>query len=312
LRKADDYVDNEVSPAEVALSFPRVSRKSTAYDGNIEKIDVKCDTSNGMIVEVEFAEIFNGVIYSQGYYNDPKCRYVSAGSNERRFVFKVPFDGCGSKPSCSICASVDNILIIQNDQDIQESWDTARKITCSRSDEQEKTVYFRPFVVDMLEVISSPIVSQERFAPQQRQRHQGAIRARLIPVVLKSQRQQSHLTAILDHEILVVNWNPLQHRSQNAIQDRPILIVSQRLTFHQLHDVHQSLHSVLLAKDDICTELLSWITRSSLPTGAHNDTKAPLSSWINRSGLPASYVSASNYKKSTYNYDEAKVLSRLN
>lgn len=81
-------------------------------------------------------------------------RYVSAGSNERRFVFKVPFNGCGSKPSCSICASVDNILIIQNDQDIQESWDTARKITCSRSDEQEKTVYFRPFVVDMLEVIS--------------------------------------------------------------------------------------------------------------------------------------------------------------
>ncbi|XP_030079890.1 proteoglycan 4 isoform X2 [Drosophila hydei] len=154
LRKGDDYVDNEVSPAELALSFPRVSRKSAAYDGNIEKIDVKCDTSNGMIVEVEFAEIFNGVIYSQGYYNDPKCKYVSAGSNERRFVFKVPFNGCGSKPSCSICASVDNILIIQNDQDIQESWDTARKITCSRSDEQEKTVYFRPFVVDMLEVIS--------------------------------------------------------------------------------------------------------------------------------------------------------------
>lgn len=60
----------------MALSFPRVSRKSAAYDGNIEKIDVKCDTSNGMIVEVEFAEIFNGVIYSQGYYNDPKCRYV--------------------------------------------------------------------------------------------------------------------------------------------------------------------------------------------------------------------------------------------
>lgn len=76
LRKGDDYVDNEVSPAEVALSFPRVSRKSAAYDGNIEKIDVKCDTSNGMIVEVEFAEIFNGVIYSQGYYNDPKCRYI--------------------------------------------------------------------------------------------------------------------------------------------------------------------------------------------------------------------------------------------
>jgi len=74
LRQDDDYVNNEVSPDEFALSFPRVSRKTSAFDGNIEKIDVKCDTSNGMIVEVEFAEIFNGVIYSQGYYNDPKCK----------------------------------------------------------------------------------------------------------------------------------------------------------------------------------------------------------------------------------------------
>lgn len=76
LKTEDDLVNNEVSPDEFALSFPRVSRKTSAFDGNIEKIDVKCDTSNGMIVEVEFAEIFNGLIYSQGYYNDPKCKYV--------------------------------------------------------------------------------------------------------------------------------------------------------------------------------------------------------------------------------------------
>jgi len=29
-----------------------------------------------MMVEVEFSEDFEGVIYSQGYYNDPKCKYV--------------------------------------------------------------------------------------------------------------------------------------------------------------------------------------------------------------------------------------------
>lgn len=71
---------NENAPEESALSFPRVSRTASAYDGNIERIDVKCDTSNGMIVEIEFAEIFNGIIYSQGYYNDPKCRCVVGAS----------------------------------------------------------------------------------------------------------------------------------------------------------------------------------------------------------------------------------------
>lgn len=29
-----------------------------------------------MLVEVEFSEDFEGVIYSQGYFNDPKCKYV--------------------------------------------------------------------------------------------------------------------------------------------------------------------------------------------------------------------------------------------
>lgn len=77
----DNEHENESGPAASALSFPRVSRTASAYDGNIERIDVKCDTANGMIVEIEFAEIFNGIIYSQGYYNDPKCRYVCICSN---------------------------------------------------------------------------------------------------------------------------------------------------------------------------------------------------------------------------------------
>lgn len=66
----------------------------------------------------------------------------------------MPYDGCGSKPSCTVCASVDNILVIQSDIEVQEIWDTARKISCSRSEEHEKIIFFKPFVVDMLEVIN--------------------------------------------------------------------------------------------------------------------------------------------------------------
>lgn len=42
----------------------------------IELIDVKCDKNeDGMHVTVEFSQPFEGVIYSQGFFNDPECRY---------------------------------------------------------------------------------------------------------------------------------------------------------------------------------------------------------------------------------------------
>jgi len=40
----------------------------------VELIDVKCDATGGMQVVVEFEEVFSGIIYSQGYFGDPKCR----------------------------------------------------------------------------------------------------------------------------------------------------------------------------------------------------------------------------------------------
>lgn len=40
---------------------------------HIELIDVKCEPS-GMIVTINFEQPFSGVIYSQGFFNDPKCR----------------------------------------------------------------------------------------------------------------------------------------------------------------------------------------------------------------------------------------------
>lgn len=41
---------------------------------HVELIDVKCDANAGMLVSIEFEEVFSGIIYSQGYFNDPKCR----------------------------------------------------------------------------------------------------------------------------------------------------------------------------------------------------------------------------------------------
>lgn len=51
---------------------------STAGSKNrlaINLIDVKCDKDqNGMYITIEFDQPFDGVIYSQGFFSNPKCR----------------------------------------------------------------------------------------------------------------------------------------------------------------------------------------------------------------------------------------------
>lgn len=50
-------------------------RREVAPDHvHIQMIDVKCDADDGMVVTVQFEQPFNGIIYSQSYFNDPKCR----------------------------------------------------------------------------------------------------------------------------------------------------------------------------------------------------------------------------------------------
>lgn len=147
---------------------------------DIELIDVKCDRNlKGMAVTVQFSQTFNGVIYSRGYFNDPRCRYifplflncyveivislyflfsyVPVGQGLNSYTFIVPFRGCGSKRSCAACNSIDNVLVIQADEDVQSISDTARKVSCSRTGvEEENRIFFKPFVVDMLEVVTVP------------------------------------------------------------------------------------------------------------------------------------------------------------
>lgn len=47
--------------------------------------------------------------------------------------------------------------MIQAEEEVQGPWDTARKISCSRSGiEEEKKIFFKPFIVDMLDVVTVP------------------------------------------------------------------------------------------------------------------------------------------------------------
>lgn len=45
--------------------------------------------------------------------------------------------------------------MIQYDPQVQEAWDTARKLRCTWHDQYEKAVSFRPFPVDMLDVVKA-------------------------------------------------------------------------------------------------------------------------------------------------------------
>jgi len=93
------------------------------------------------------------------FYNCLKfaCRYVEENSGRSSFTFSIPADGCGTIKG----ATLDNVIVIQTDGVVQEIWDTARKLSCASaaSPVKQKKVLFKPFVVDMLEVVSVPTAS---------------------------------------------------------------------------------------------------------------------------------------------------------
>jgi hypothetical protein len=57
--------------------------------------------------------------------------------------------------------TMDNIIVIQTDGVVQEEWDTARRLSCSTAAPvvKQKKVLFKPFMVDMLEVVTVPTAS---------------------------------------------------------------------------------------------------------------------------------------------------------
>lgn len=65
----------DVDDSNALVPLVRTKHQAVATHGaHVELIDVKCDAKAGMLVTVEFEEVFSGIIYSQGYYSEPKCR----------------------------------------------------------------------------------------------------------------------------------------------------------------------------------------------------------------------------------------------
>lgn len=66
----------DVDDSNALVPLIRTKHQAVAPRGHthVELIDVKCDSKAGMLVTVEFEEEFSGIIYSQGYFSDPKCR----------------------------------------------------------------------------------------------------------------------------------------------------------------------------------------------------------------------------------------------
>ena len=67
----------------------------------------------------------------------------------------VPLSSCGTQTveSSSDRLMIENTIVIQADAMVQDSWDSARKITCDWQSKLEKMVTFAPFgVADLLQV----------------------------------------------------------------------------------------------------------------------------------------------------------------
>lgn len=92
-------------------------------------------------------------------------RFVEAGSGQQDYRFTIPLNACAPKPTPGTCRggncrnSNEIIIILQTDDTVQELWDVARRVSCAAEGHNEKTVYFKPFMVDMLEVTSVPMES---------------------------------------------------------------------------------------------------------------------------------------------------------
>lgn len=82
-------------------------------------------------------------------------RYVKQNSGRAAIKLTVPLSSCGTQTveSSSDRLMIENTIVIQADPMVQDTWDSARKITCDWQSKLEKMVTFAPFgVADLLQV----------------------------------------------------------------------------------------------------------------------------------------------------------------
>ncbi|XP_075678961.1 uncharacterized protein LOC113798930 isoform X1 [Dermatophagoides pteronyssinus] len=126
-------------------------------------LDVKCDR-NSMKVSIHFDKPFHGVIFSKGHYTYRNCIYLMPNSGVKKLFFDISINSCGTTGNAQGTfynedvgtdngLYFENTIIIQYDPQVQEAWDQARRLRCTWHDQYEKAVTFRPFPVDMLDVV---------------------------------------------------------------------------------------------------------------------------------------------------------------
>lgn len=129
----------------------------------IISLDVKCE-KNSMKVYIGFDKAFYGIIFSKGHYSNIHCVHLPAGLGRQSANFEIGIHACGTSGNTEnglygygaesgSGTYFENIIVIQYDPQVQEVWDQARKLRCTWHDQYEKSVTFRPFPVDMLDVV---------------------------------------------------------------------------------------------------------------------------------------------------------------
>jgi hypothetical protein len=127
----------------------------------VVSLDVKCE-KQGMKVFIQFDKPFYGIVFSKGHYSNPSCVHIPASQGRTSATFDIGLHQCGTAGNTEnghygyesgAGNYFENIIVVQYDPQVQEVWDQARKLRCTWHDQYEKSVTFRPFPVDMLDVV---------------------------------------------------------------------------------------------------------------------------------------------------------------
>merc|ERR1711892_1352847 len=129
----------------------------------ITSLDVQCE-KNLMKVSIKFDKPFYGIIFSKGFYSDVNCVHLPAGVGKSDAQFDIAISSCGTTGNTEnglygygadsgSGTFFENTIVVQYDPQVQEVWDQARKLRCTWHEQYEKSVTFRPFPVDMLDVV---------------------------------------------------------------------------------------------------------------------------------------------------------------
>ncbi|XP_049946384.1 uncharacterized protein LOC126430522, partial [Schistocerca serialis cubense] len=129
----------------------------------IISLDVKCERDL-MKVYLGFDKPFYGIVFSKGHYSNVNCVHLPAGLGRKAATFDISIHSCGTAGNSEnglygygadsgSGTYFENIIVVQYDPQVQEVWDQARKLRCTWHDQYEKSVTFRPFPVDMLDVV---------------------------------------------------------------------------------------------------------------------------------------------------------------